>query len=420
MSEVAEMAYPSCKVTDEVRNFYDDHPYPEPIKSLDQYRALWQDPLRRRAEFHLLWPNRPYREDHSILVAGCGTSQAAKHALRFPCARVTGIDLSATSVQCTEELKRKYNLNNLRVYQLSIENVSQLQMEFDHIICTGVLHHLASPEEGLAALRDALKWDGTMHLMVYALYGRTGVYMLQDFCKRLNIPPTEQGIRDLIGALQALPMNHPLSNLLKEAPDFRHEAALADALLHPQDRAYSVPELLDWIEGAQLTFSRWLRQAPYIANCGLLAKLPQASQITHLVPKEQYAIAELFRGTMVRHNAIVCRNDRLSSDQLIDFTGNTWRRYVPLRMPDTIIVQERLPSGAAAVLINRNHTFRDIFLAIDSRELRLLESVDGQRTIDDIIHATPIPADCAPSEIARAFFEKLWHYDQAVFDASGS
>jgi hypothetical protein len=39
-------------------------------------------------------------------------------------------------------------------------------------------------------------------------------------------------------ALKALPSGHPIENLLREAPDFRHEAALADALLHPQDRAY--------------------------------------------------------------------------------------------------------------------------------------------------------------------------------------
>ena len=57
-----------------------------------------------------------------------------------------------------------------------------------------------------------------------------------------------QGIRDLIAALTALPRGHPLETLLREAPDFRQEAALADALLHPQDRAYSVPQLFDFLD----------------------------------------------------------------------------------------------------------------------------------------------------------------------------
>ena len=166
--------------------------------------------------------------------------------MRWPAAQVTGIDFSATSVRCTEELKRKYQLNNLQVRQLPIERVGELETSFDQIVCTGVLHHLADPDAGLRALRGVLKPGGAMHLMVYAPYGRTGIYMLQEFCRRIGIHANDEGIRDLIAALTALPPGHPLENLLREAPDFRQEAALADALLHPQDRAYSVPQLFEF------------------------------------------------------------------------------------------------------------------------------------------------------------------------------
>ena len=196
-------------MAEEVRDFYDRYPYPRPIDSLDTYRRLWQDQQRRRADYHLFWPTRSYREDQSILIAGCGTSQAAKHALRWPSAQVTGIDFSATSVRHTEELKRKYNLNNLQVRQIPVEQASELETNFDQIVCTGVLHHLADPDAGLKALRGVLKPDGAMHLMVYAPYGRTGIYMLQEFCRRIGIQPTDAGIRDLIVALKALSPGHP-------------------------------------------------------------------------------------------------------------------------------------------------------------------------------------------------------------------
>ena len=239
----------AASVAEEVRAFYERHPYPPPVDSLEKYRRLGQDRQKRRADYHLFWPASPYREDQSILIAGCGTSQAAKHALRWPAAQVTGIDFSATSVRCTEELKRKYNLNNLQVRQLPIEQVGDLNASFDQIICTGVLHHLAEPDVGLRALRDALNPDGgAMQLMVYAPYGRTGIYMLQEFCRRIGVNANDEEIRDLITALKALPRGHPLEALLRDAPDFREEAALADALLHPQDRAYSVPQLFDLIE----------------------------------------------------------------------------------------------------------------------------------------------------------------------------
>ena len=171
-----------------VKDFYERYPYPRPIDDLDNYRRRWQDPNRRRADFHLFWPDKPYAEDRTILIAGCGTSQAAKHAARWPAARVIGIDFSATSVRHTEDLKRKYDLTNLEVHQLPIDRVGDLEMTFDEIVCTGVLHHLANPDAALRALRDVLDPDGAMHLMVYAPYGRAGIYMLQEFCRRHRHP----------------------------------------------------------------------------------------------------------------------------------------------------------------------------------------------------------------------------------------
>jgi SAM-dependent methyltransferase len=408
-----------ASVDEDVRAFYERHPYPPPVDSLEKYRQLGQDRQKRRADYHLFWPTKPYREDPSILIAGCGTSQAAKHALRWPAAEVTGIDFSATSVRATEELKRKYNLKNLQVHELPIERVSELKKSVDQIICTGVLHHLAEPDAGLSALRDVLKPDGAMLLMVYAPYGRTGVYMLQELCRRIGIPANNEGIRDLIALLKALPPRHPLENLLRDAPDFRDEAALADALLHPQDRAYSVPQLFDFLEKAGLTFGRWLKQAPYTPHCGVVATIPQASRLAQLSPAEQYAAVELFRGTMVRHSAIGYRNDGGGRAQPIDFSGGAWRGYVPLRMPDTICVQERLPPGAAGVLINRTHAYRDLIMPIDATEKAWFDAIDGDRSIGDIVDRT-LPSSQAKSQIdiGRTFFEKLWRYDQVVFDAS--
>ena len=407
-----------------VQDFYDHYPYPRPVDNLEHYRRLWQDPHRRRADYHLFWPCRSYREDYSILIAGCGTSQAAKHALRWPAAQVIGIDLSATSVRCTEELKRKYNLTNLQVHQLPIDRLSQLETTFDQIVCTGVLHHLEDPDAGLAALRSVLKPDGAMHLMVYAPYGRTGIYMLQEFCRRLGIRATDKGIRDLIAALRALPPGHPLENLLRVAPDFRQEAALADALLHPQDRAYSVPQLFNFIERGGLTFGRWVKQAPYSPRCGVMAHIPQASRIAQLSLEEQYAAVELFRGTMVRHSMIVYRTDRSGASPAISFAGDAWLAYVPVRMSETICVQDRVPPGAAAVLINQNHTYTDLLLTISSTEKRLFDAIDGKRTIGDILKTT-LPSSSEQSgpeqlglEMARTFFERLWWHDQVMFDAS--
>ena len=258
-----------------------------------------------------------------------------------------------------------------------------------------------------------------MHLMVYAPYGRTGIYMLQEFFRRIGVHANDLEIRDLIAALKALPPRHPLENLLREVPDLRQEAALADALLHPQDRAYSVPQLFEFIEKAGLTFGRWLKQAPYTPHCGVVAKIPQASRLAQLSLAEQYAAVELFRGTMVRHSVIAYRDDSPGGAQPISFAGDDWLGYVPLRMPDTICVQERLPPGAAAVLINPTHAYRDLVMPIDSTEKGLFDAIDGNCSIGGIVERTLPSSQAKPQlDMARTFFEKLWYYDQVVFDAS--
>ena len=419
MSNDESRSADAASVGEEVRAFYERHPYPPPVDSLEKYRSLGQDRQKRRADYHLFWPASRYREDQSILIAGCGTSQAAKHALRWPAAQVTGIDFSATSVRSTEELKQKYNLNNLQVCRLPIERVGDLKMSFDQIICTGVLHHLAQPDAGLSALRDVLNPDGgAMHLMVYAPYGRTGIYMLQEFFRRIGVHANDLEIGDLIAALSALPPRHPLENLLRDAPDLRDEAALADALLNPLDRAYSVPQLFDFIEKAGLTFGRWLKQAPYTSHCGVVARIPQASRLAQLSLAEQYAAVELFRGTMVRHSVIAYRDDNPHA-QRMSFADDAWLDYVPLRMPDTVCIQDQLPPGAAAVLINPTHAYRDLIMPIDSTEKGWFDAIDGNRSISDIAERTLTSPGATPQlDMARTFFEKLWHYDQVVFDAS--
>ncbi len=115
------------------------------------------------------------------------------YALREPDAHVTAIDISQTSLRHTRDLQRKYDLRNLDLHQLAIEQVSRLGKTFDQIVCTGVLHHLADPDIGLRSLRDVLAQNGAMHLMVYAKYGRGGIYMMQEYCRLLGIGTLEGG-----------------------------------------------------------------------------------------------------------------------------------------------------------------------------------------------------------------------------------
>ena len=404
----------------EVRAFYERLPYPAPVTDLDGYRECWRQQERRRVAFHLLWPGVRYRDNLDVLVAGCGTSQAAKHAMREPTASVTAIDISESSLQRTRELKDKYELDNLELHQLNLERVETFGRRFDKIVCTGVLHHTPDPDTGLRALRGVLKPGGAMHLIVYATYGRTGIYMLQNYCRVLGVRALDQELTDLAATLGELPHGHPLAYLLNRAKDFRTPPAPADALLHPQDRAYTVPQLYDWLERCGCSFGRWTLQAPYLAQCGMVARSPHAPRLAQLAAEKQHAALELLRGTMAKHELVAYRDDSTIDEESIRFDDDAVLNYVPLRLPAAITVRERLPAGAAAGLLNPSHRHTDIFLPIVASEECLVDNIDGARSIKDILRiAEDDPRYELDEPGALEFFEQLWRHDQIVFDASG-
>ena len=79
------------------------------------------------------------------------------------------------------------------------------------------------------------------------------------------------------------------------------------------------------------------------------------------------------------------------------FDGDGWLNYTPIRLPETITVQERLPPGAAAVLINQEHTDTDLYLPVDATELRLVE---GDRR--QAFHRRDHPATCCERSLTVA------------------
>lgn len=391
---------------DPIEAFYDRHPYPPPAVGVPGGAAPSPGDGRSvRAAHHLIWPERPVGSVGSVLVAGCGTSQAVRHALRHPTARVVGIDVSASSLEHTRTLAARHDVTNLELHRLPIESVGRLGERFDHVVCTGVLHHLADPALGLGELRRVLAPAGAITLMAYARYGRTGVYMIQDYCRRLGVGTSSGELADLVGTLRELPLGHPLSRLLRGSRDFADDDALADALCNPRDRAYSVPELVELIEEAGLRFGRWHHQAPYLPDCGSISETPHARRIGEQDIVEQYALVELFRGTITRHTAIVFRDDDTTSG-VLDFAGPDAGDWVPIPVPTAVAVEERLPPGAAAALINRAHTDTDLVMFADRRQRRIFGSIDGTRTV----------AELGPG--ASDVVERLWRHDLVVIDTT--
>jgi len=116
---------------------------------------------------------------------------------------------------------------------------------------------------------------------------------------------------------------------------------------------------------------------------------------------------ELFRGTITRHTAIAFDADDTSSG-VLDFAHATTSRWVPVTVPSAIAVEERLPAGAAAALINRAHTDTDLVLFVDQRQLEVFRAIDGRRTVAEL------------GTGAATVVERLWRHDLVVCDATAA
>lgn len=182
----------------------------------------------------------------SIWVAGCGTNQGITTALHFPDALVVGSDISEKSLEAANHTTKDLRLKNLMLNNDSILT-SRASEAFDYIICTGVIHHTATPALALTKLAQALKPTGIIELMVYNRYHRILTSSFQKAIRLLNPIHDEMHFAsDLQTAnqlLKSVDESSWIAQLLGYPDHPLEEAALADALINPVEHSYTVKSL---------------------------------------------------------------------------------------------------------------------------------------------------------------------------------
>ena len=194
-------------------------------------------------------------ENGEIWVAGCGTNQAVITALRFPGAKVVGTDVSTRSLEVARRTADQLGLTNLELKEASLNDPCDKD-RFDHVICTGVIHHNANPEIPLASLAQALKPSGVLELMVYNYYHRTQTTAYQKAIRILSGATGRGGLIDAELAMTAELIAHgglpgSMAPFLAQQRDLP-EPAVADSLLQPVEFSYTVDTLAAMCERAGL------------------------------------------------------------------------------------------------------------------------------------------------------------------------
>lgn len=395
---------------DVVARQYQRWAYPAPIDDLAEWSAnnfSWIDPVHAH---RIYWPDREYDSDMDILVAGCGTNQAACFAFTNPSAKVVGTDISQPSLDHQRYLKDKHGLKNLELQLLPVEELAVLGPDFDLVVSTGVLHHLTDPRQGMAALSGCLRRDGVVSAMVYGKYGRIGVDLLASVFGELGLGQdisSAQAIRD---TLAVLPADHPVKSYLKFAWDLNSDAGVVDTFLHARQRSYSVQECLDLITSSGLVFQEWFFKSGYYPHQGFALPDRLSSALEALPRVQTWSLIERLQASTKCHYFVACRPDRPTENYAIDFSEAQALDYIPIMRAGCGV------SGSDIVMPHAR-------MPLSAEQLPLAHLVDGQRTIREIAQraARAYNAEVADVEsIARKAFENFWQLDLLVMGRPAS
>ena len=231
------------KLTNQYNNFV----YPKPCEDIEieyikKNRYQTCDP---NYHWHKLWPEHPYkRKKMNILVAGCGSDQAAILAKCNPIHDFIGIDLSEQSLKHQEKLIKNHQIKNLELICDDFRN-QKFKSKFDYIISSGVIHHLDDPNSALKFFNDNLSENGVLYLMIYGNQQSEGIKEIKNVFKKLEFSQDQESIESIKKLVSKLNIDHPSKIFLKYFNDHNYDAGVIDIFLHPKEKFYSVKELIN-------------------------------------------------------------------------------------------------------------------------------------------------------------------------------
>lgn len=200
---------------------------------------------------------------------------------------VVCLDQSSVAQRAAAEYFAFLNVTSLvTMMELDVHQLDPLAHgTFDLILCSGLLHHLPSPEAGLRAVRRVLAPGGALGLMVHASHGMAPVVEAQRLLQQLAPPSLGWARRLELARMLMASLRHRLPLGLR--PNLDHMLAddhlTADFLLVPYQGAYTVRELGPLLASAGLCLVRmepsW-RYEPEFALAGVAHRMTGAG--THV------------------------------------------------------------------------------------------------------------------------------------------
>lgn len=241
------------KTSCDVRQQYEQSPYPRWImparRSLSKSMAEYC--VEEGMELHSIGIKAV--DAPAVLIAGCGTGQQPiSTATNIDGCEVTAIDLSLASLAYAERHRRELEIDNIEFIQADLLDVDRLGKKFDVIQCSGVLHHMHDPAEGLRALERVLKPGGLLELGLYSEKARAAVVKAKAQIDSLKVEPSETGLREFRNLL--IEEGSDVTTALMNFNDFYSLSEFRDLLFHVKEHQFSLLQIGDLLDAVGLKF----------------------------------------------------------------------------------------------------------------------------------------------------------------------
>jgi len=220
---------------------YEAYPYPERDPADEGKRLITGSPSHPLEIDHFLFAGaRDWSQPLRALVAGGGTGDALIQLAQVLTSagkpyEITYVDLSGAAREIAEARAAARGLSGITFLTASLLEAPSLG-PFDYIDCCGVLHHLPEPQAGFDALAASLAPGGGLGLMVYAPFGRSGVYPLQEAFGTVLTGSARERLRRAKAIFERIPDGHPFKRNAQLGDHQASDAGFYDLLLHSQDR----------------------------------------------------------------------------------------------------------------------------------------------------------------------------------------
>ena len=232
-----------------IKNQYEENPFPRWRTTNLSKKINLKDFIYKGTSNHFIDNGL---EKKKILVAGCGTGQQILNYSGINNADIFAIDISKKSLAYAKRMTDQYKIQNIKYFQTDLLDIDLLMESFDMIICTGVLHHMEKPLEGLKSLCKVLKPNGFMKLGLYSTIARSSIKELRNEIKKLDLDFNKKNMSKIREKISNSENNK--IKILSKFPDFYSTSGFRDLIFNKIEHTFNPTEIENIILKQNLRF----------------------------------------------------------------------------------------------------------------------------------------------------------------------